>query len=377
MLCSSAASPSRASSRATSKIICSNRRMPASNKRPRRTSSVRVSSAVLALAVLCLSALGLSAPSAEAQTAHFSWAISSLGNGFSSPEGVAIDANGNIFVADNGHNAVKEILAAGGYTTINTLGSGFSSPFGVAIDASGNVFVADTGNNAVKESLAAGGYITVNTLGSGFLSPTGMAVDASGNVFVADNGNNAVKEILAAGGYTTVNTLGSGFIQPDGVAVDTNGNLFVADSGNNAVKQIMIHGVNFGAAAINTATPLTIPLTFTFDTAGTIIAPAVLTQGAASLDFADAGTDTCTAGAFAAGATCTLNVRFTPEFSGVRHGAATLSNSSGAVIATAYVYGTGSGPQVTFSPATRSTLGSGFGLPNGVAVDGSGNIFVA
>jgi large repetitive protein len=156
------------------------------------------------------------------------------------------------------------------------------------------------------------------------------------------------------------------------------GNLFVADQGNNTVKEIMTPGVNFGTAAINTAPPLTIPLSFTFDTADTIVAPAVLTQGAASLDFADAGTgDTCTAGTHAQGTTCTLYVSFTPQFSGVRYGAATLNDSTGAAIATAYFYGTGSGPQVTFNPATQTTLGGGFSNPQGVAVDGSGNVFVA
>ena len=58
-----------------------------------------------------------------------------------------MDGSGNVFVADSGNNAVKEILAAGGYTTVNTLGSGFSlAPTGVAVDGSGNVFVADTDN---------------------------------------------------------------------------------------------------------------------------------------------------------------------------------------------------------------------------------------
>ena len=87
---------------------------------------------------------------------------------------MAVDGSGNVFVADSGNNAVKEILAAGGYTTVNTLGGGFSSPRGVAVDGSGNVFVADTGNNAVKEipaSCVAGQYTTVNTLGSGFSIP--------------------------------------------------------------------------------------------------------------------------------------------------------------------------------------------------------------
>ncbi|QBB72388.1 hypothetical protein ELE36_19555 [Pseudolysobacter antarcticus] len=165
--------------------------------------------------------------------------VNTLGSGFSLAYGLAVDASGNVFVADTYNNAVKEILAPA-YTTVITLGSGFNHPAGVAVDASGNVFVADFNNNAVKKILAPG-YTTVNTLGSGFSSPTGVAVDASGNVFVADFLNNAVKKILAPG-YTTVNTLGSGFYKPFGVALDTSGNVFVADTFNNAVKVIMPAG---------------------------------------------------------------------------------------------------------------------------------------
>jgi streptogramin lyase len=461
----SAIDPSCVSSCATSQVISSDSRVAARgdrhfDKRQRRKSCVRWGKWVLALVVLCLSALVGFAPSAEAQTAHFSWAMTTLGSGFTSPQAVAVDASGNVFVADSSSSTVKEIVAASGYITINTLGNGFSSPAGIAVDASGNVFVADTGNNAVKEILVGGTITTlgsfsspkgvaidasgnvfvadtgnsavkeilvggtINTLGGGFSfsSPTGVAVDASGNVFVADTGNNAVNEILTGGtvntlgggfsfssptgvaldangnvfvadsgsavkeilatGYTIVNTLGSGFSQPGGVAVDASGNIFVADSGNSAVKEIVTRGVNFGAAAINnTGTPPQIQLTFTFDTTGTIGTPAVMTQGAAGLDFTDAGTGSCTTNgtvhSYIAGDTCTLNVSFTPKFSGVRYGAATLSNSLGAVIATAYVYGTGSGPQVTFSPGTPSSLGGGFSQPQGVAVDGNGNVFVA
>ena len=166
--------------------------------------------------------------------------LSPFGSGLNHPNGVAVDANGNVFVADTYNNAVKEILAPD-YTTVITLGSGFDQPYGVAVDASGNVFVADLSNiNPVKEILAAGGYTTVIPLGSAFSfsSPFGVAVDASGNVFVADTYNNAVKEILAPD-YTTVITLGSGFDHPHGVAVDAIGNVFVADYGNNAVKKIV------------------------------------------------------------------------------------------------------------------------------------------
>jgi len=155
------------------------------------------------------------------------------------PIGVAVDGAGNLFVSDHSYATVDEILAVGGYTTIRSIGSGFRDPFGLAVDGEGNVFVADGLNSTVNEILAAGGYTTVKTLGSGFTNPSDVAVDAAGNVFVADYANAAVKEILAAGGYTTVKTLGSGFQMPVGVAVDAAGNVFVADLNYHGVEEIL------------------------------------------------------------------------------------------------------------------------------------------
>ena len=108
-----------------------------------------------------------------------------------------MDGFGNVFAADPfNNNAVKEIPpGCASESCVITLGSGFSIPFGVAVDGAGNVFVADTGNGAVKEILAAGGYITINTLASGFNNPTGVAVDGFGNVYVADRDNNRVVKL--------------------------------------------------------------------------------------------------------------------------------------------------------------------------------------
>ena len=120
---------------------------------------------------------------------------STLGSRFSNPLGLAVDANGNLFVADNGNGAVKEILAAGGYATVNTLATdGLSAINGLAVDGNGNVYVANTGNQTVLELPAANGYATVNTLAGGFSNPYGVAVDGSGNVFVADAINTAITE---------------------------------------------------------------------------------------------------------------------------------------------------------------------------------------
>ena len=422
-----------------------------------------------------------------AQTAH-SGAVVTVGSGFATPTGVAVDGSGNVYVADNGHSAVKEIVAVNGSIpsspVINTLGSGFSNPFTVAVDGSGNVYVTDYGNRAVKEIEAVNGVIppsptirtlasglsfifgsavdgkgdvffseygknevkeivAVNgvippspkiiTLGSGFNIPAGLAVDANGNVFVGDQNNNVVKEILAASGYTTVLTVATGFNTPDGiaidgdgnvfvandggnavneveavngsipasptiltlgttfqqpfdVAVDANGNVYVADRGNNAVKEIQRGALHFGAVNVGTTTLTPQTLSFTFDTAGTLGSTAVLTQGNSGQDFYDAGGGTCVANtAYNAGDTCTVNVNFNPLAPGPRYGAVELLNGSGSAFATAYMQGTGVGPQATFAdttsgaslPSQEIPLGSGFSGPGGVAVDGSENVFVA
>jgi hypothetical protein len=115
----------------------------------------------------------------------------------------------------------------------------FNGPSGVAVDAAGNVFVADTGNHAVEEIPAGCSLAScVTMLGAGFhfTNQMGVAVDGGGNLFVADNGNQAVYELQAFGGYATIDTLGDSISNsnPKGIAVDGSGNVYVAGS-NNAV----------------------------------------------------------------------------------------------------------------------------------------------
>ena len=171
------------------------------------------------------------------------------GTGFLHPNGVGVDGNGNIFVADTSDGTIREILAAGGYQTVQIVHNGLGAPEGLALDGGGNLFYSDSSASAVNEIVAASGYTQIRTVGNGFNNPNGLAVDGSGNVFVADTGNNAVKEILAAGGFTNVKTLGSGFGGPLGVVVDATDNVFVADTGNNAVKEILVAG---GYTTVNT-----------------------------------------------------------------------------------------------------------------------------
>jgi sugar lactone lactonase YvrE len=252
-----------------------------------------------------------------------------LGSGLSSAYGIAVDAAGNLYVADTYNSQVKEMLAVGGYTTINILGAGFDYPESVAldgagnvyvadyynnavkeippgctssacvvslgtgfvhpssaaIDSSGNIFVADSGNNAVKEMLASDGYATINTLGSGFNSPTSVAVDVAGNVFVADYLNSAVKEILASSGYTTVNTLGAGFNAPVGVALDPSGNVYVVDAYDSELGEILATG---GYATINTLAQPNSPEGLALDGSGNVYVVADGTATVLKVDLADA-----------------------------------------------------------------------------------------
>ena len=175
--------------------------------------------------------------------------ILSRGSGFAGPTGVAMDGAGNVFVADSQSNAVKEILAQGGYSTVTTLaGAGsYGQAGGVAFDHQGNLFYGDAGYGIVYEALAADNFQTVKRIAGGFVSMNGIAVDADENVFVtsiAGSGvsSGIVSEIVATGGYAMVKTIGSGFMVPTGIAVDAADNVFVADGLANGVYELEAAG---------------------------------------------------------------------------------------------------------------------------------------
>lgn len=194
---------------------------------------------------------------------------------FNKPFGVAVDATGNVYVADAGNNVIRSITPAGVVSTFSGTGVAgasntadsvsFNSPLSVAVDATGNVYVADYGNDLIRKITPAG---VVSTLaGSGaagadnatgtaatFNLPESIAVDATGNLYVADNGNNLIRKITPDGIVTTLagsGTRGSAngtgtaasFNSPFGVAVDASGSVYVADSGNNLIRKITPAGV--------------------------------------------------------------------------------------------------------------------------------------
>jgi sugar lactone lactonase YvrE len=174
------------------------------------------------------------------------------------PTGIAVDASGNVFVADYGNHSIRKISAAGAVSTIAGNGTAgfrdgsgasaqFTDPSGIAVDAGGNLYVADEGNNRIRKITPAGFVTTlagsgINGLQNGaagearFSAPTGLAVDASGDVFVADSNNNRIRKISPAGFVSTLP--GTGVRLPTGIAVDPSGNIFVADTANNRIRKI-------------------------------------------------------------------------------------------------------------------------------------------
>lgn len=302
-------------------------------------------------------------------------------SGLNNPIGVAVDCSGNVFIADTGNNRVlKETLSGGSYAQSTVVSSGLNTPIGIAVDAGGNVYIADSFNaRIVKETPLGSTYIQSTIPSSGLDIASGVAVDRDGNVYIADYGHNnlVLKETPSGSSYTQTTVATDGLLNPSGVAVNAGGNdIYVADTRNNRILKLQGATVDFGSVDVG-STSATVSLIFTFDTGGALGGTAVVTQGAIGLDFANAPFGFCPAVTYNAGDTCFINVTLGPRYPGTRLGAARLLDSSGNLLATVFLTGTGLGPQATFLPGKPVPVASGLTHPFGVAVDASGNVFFA
>ncbi|HLH44627.1 MAG TPA: hypothetical protein VKV74_16675 [Bryobacteraceae bacterium] len=197
------------------------------------------------------------------------------------PAGLALDSKGNLYIADQANNRIRQVTTDGNINTFAGTGTaGFggdggqatsadlNAPFGVVADSSGNIYISDTANDVIRKVTTDGNINTaVGDYGSGFNfggdngpptsavfnHPGPIALDSSGNLYIADTLNNRVRKVNwsanviktiagnnGSGGYSGdggLATLAS-LNGPRGVAIDSAGNVFIADSNNNVIRRV-------------------------------------------------------------------------------------------------------------------------------------------
>lgn len=354
---------------------------------------------------------------------------------FTGPEGVTVDADGIVYVCDTGNSTIRRIAPDGTVTTIAGVAgqqgqvdgtndvARFDTPRGITIDGNGTIYVADSVNSAIRKLVINGADCIVSTLagtmgengsadGIGpaarFHFPYGLACDPAGNVYAVDRSNDDVRRITPDGLVTTLAGIpgfqgsadGTGaaaqFYQPEEVALDGDGNLYVVEHANNAVRKIAPVGTNWvvttlaGCPTCPAGTNDGPGLQARFD------GPFGLTFSGGSVFVSDSGNKTIRKLAPAPGGWDVSTFAGKPRVGGSQdgNGAAALfsgplglaSDASGNI----YVADSIQIRKIT-SEATVSTLagqltngaadGPGgsatFWSARGVAVDGTGNVYVA
>ncbi len=212
--------------------------------------------------------------------------------GLTNPQDVAIGPNNTILIADTGNSSIRSVSSAGIISTVSGMGSpaliaqgdgvattlAMIAPFSVAADSSGNIYMAEFGTNRIRKLDTSGNITTAIGDGNqGFAGdggppnkvemtlPTGLAVDSSGNLYFCDSLNNRIRK-LAGGNVGTIagngllSRSGDGLVAtsaqlnaPLGVAADSAGNLYVADTANNLVRKVDVNGVISTFAGTGTA----------------------------------------------------------------------------------------------------------------------------
>ncbi|MFN8273556.1 MAG: T9SS type A sorting domain-containing protein [Flavobacteriaceae bacterium] len=194
---------------------------------------------------------------------------------FNSPYGIAVNTNGDVYVADYQNNKIRKINSLGVVSTFSGNGNGesidgqgilasFNRPVSLTIDPSGSILVADFYGHKIRKITPNGNVTTIagngedgntdgSALESSFSYPVGVVTDASGNIFIADQNNHKIRKISTDGNVTTF--AGSGiagfadgtaatakFNGPTGITIDDLNNLYVADQQNQRIRKISSGG---------------------------------------------------------------------------------------------------------------------------------------
>ncbi len=237
---------------------------------------------------------------------------SGTGASFTTPDGLAIDSTGFLFVAEWGSHRIRKVSSAGNVTTFAGSGTGsfangtgtlasFNAPYGLCIDATDILFVADSANHRLRKVTSTGVVTTIAGSGTGayldgtgtganFFNNNGVCIDSLGNLFVADSGNHRIRKVTSSGEVTTFAGSGAAsfsdgigtvaiFNSPYGICVDGSGNLLVSDTYNNRIRKITSSGTVTTLAGsgtgtysdgIGTAASFNLPIGIAIDSTGII-----------------------------------------------------------------------------------------------------------
>ena len=296
------------------------------------------------------------------------------------PFGVAVDSADNVYIADTNNNRIRKVAAVSGIiTTVAGNGTaGYSgdngpattaelnNPEALAIDAAGNLYVADTNNNRIRKVAAASGVITT-VAGDGTAGysgdngpatsaelnlPQAVTVDGAGDLYIADTGNNVIRMVNTAGIITTVagnGTSGSSgdngsatnaeLSDPAGVAIDSAGNLYIADPTGPVVAARQVNtsagALNFGNTATGSSNTQTAAVTNIGNAPLTFAAPASGQNPSLSAGFTQDSSSTCPQlsvgsppSTLSSGISCALVIDFAPATSGTISGTAGIADNS-------------------------------------------------
>jgi len=191
------------------------------------------------------------------------------------PQGIAVDKNGNVYVADTHNSLIRKISPDGLVTTIAGRRPGklaeakdssvrLDNPSGIAVDEDGEAYIADWANDLIRKISPSGKLSIVAGNGSPgsqdghdtaalFYLPWAVAVDHQNNLYITDSYNNMIRKVSRDGFVTTVaghkakgSSNGKGmlasFLHPTGIAVDLEGNIYVADTENHCIRKILPDG---------------------------------------------------------------------------------------------------------------------------------------
>jgi sugar lactone lactonase YvrE len=336
--------------------------------------------------------------SSNTSSCNFYWNLAPVGN-YIQPSDVGSDGNGNLYVMEKqdgitngGFNRVIKVAEADGTVTVVVDNLNETGTAQVAADKAGDVIYTDgTGVFFFPAPTlpATTGTTNAVSIGTNLNDPTGISIDASGNLLIADTGNARIVEIPYSDGQLSVQNQFTLITGPEiqsgsqtayyGPGEDGYGNIYFVGENQNSINHLQVGYLSLGPTTIGKGTQaLTISVYFT----------ASATYGSASLSGGSGTTvpyapgaapaSVCVTGErYAAGDYCNLSVVYTANAAGLQPGVLRVLDSSKHLLGQAALSGSGQAPGLNVDPGTIATIGSGWTSPAAIAVDASGNTYVA